>query len=102
MFYSAFLALLLSLSVAANPVLVNKSPVSLPLSRRLNLTSVHNLVRHDQNRAKALKSRGASKLAGARRSEDVVGDTPVDDQAITYTASVGVGSPATECKVVDV
>ncbi|PPR05338.1 LOW QUALITY PROTEIN: hypothetical protein CVT26_011601 [Gymnopilus dilepis] len=101
MFSSAFLAtLLLSLSVAASPVVVNKSPVSLPLSRRLNLTSVHNLVRHDQNRAKALKSRGNSKPVGARRSEDAVIDSSVDNQAVTYVASVGVGNPPTQYNLI--
>ncbi|KAF9486586.1 aspartic protease [Pholiota conissans] len=83
--------LLLALSVAANPVLVDRSPVTLPISRRLNLTSVHNLVRHDQNRAKALKLKGSSKGLGSR----AVVNEAVDNQAVTYVASVGVGSPAT-------
>ncbi|KAF8893668.1 aspartic peptidase A1 [Gymnopilus junonius] len=88
--------LLLALSVAANPVLVNRSPVTLPLSRRLNLTSVHNLVRHDQNRAKALKLKGAAKAARTPLSEAAVVSSQVDNQAVTYVASVGVGSPATQ------
>ncbi|CAA7264829.1 unnamed protein product [Cyclocybe aegerita] len=82
--------LLLALSVAANPVLVDRSPVTLPLSRRLNLTSVHNLVRHDQARAKALKAKGTVK----HDSRAVINEQ-VDNQAVTYIASVGVGSPAT-------
>ncbi|KAF8971720.1 aspartic protease [Flammula alnicola] len=84
--------LLLALSVAANPVLVNRSPVTLPISRRLNLTSVHNLVRHDQARAKALKAKGAARAAGQSRA---VINEQVDNQAVTYVASVGVGSPPT-------
>ncbi|KAF8893667.1 acid protease [Gymnopilus junonius] len=88
--------LLLALSVAANPVLVNRSPVTLPLSRRVNLTSIHNLVRHDQNRAKALKLKGAAKAAGTPLSEAAVVSSQVDNQAVTYVASVGVGSPATQ------
>ncbi|KAJ3517875.1 hypothetical protein NLJ89_g224 [Agrocybe chaxingu] len=82
--------LLLVLSVAANPVLVDRSPVTLQLSRRLNLTSVHNLVRHDQARAKALKAKGTVK----HDSRAVINEQ-VDNQAVTYIASVGVGSPAT-------
>ena len=78
--------LLLALSVAANPVLVNRSPVTLPLSRRVNLTSAHNLLRHDQARAKALQARGA------------IINEPVDDQAVCYIASIGVGTPPTTCK----
>ncbi|KAF8910133.1 aspartic protease [Gymnopilus junonius] len=88
--------LLLALSVAANPVLVNRSPVTLPISRRLNLTSVHNLLRHDQTRAKALKAKGAAKAAGTSFSEAAVISSQVDNQAVTYVATVGVGSPATQ------
>jgi len=84
--------LLLALSVAANPVQLDRPLVTLPLTRRLNLTSVHNLVRHDQARAKALKLRG-SKVAGR-----AVINEQVDNQAVTYIASVNVGSPATTCK----
>jgi len=87
--------LLLALSVAANPVLVNRSPVTLPLSRRLNLTSAHNLVRHDQTRAKALKTRGSARAAGLSIQNAAVINEAVDNQAVTYIASVGVGSPAT-------
>jgi cathepsin E len=88
--------LLLALSVAANPVLVDRSPVTLPISRRLNLTSVHNLVRHDQARAKALKIKGSARSSGL--DNRAVINEPVDNQAVTYVASIGVGSPATTCK----
>ncbi|KAF8167357.1 aspartic protease [Crassisporium funariophilum] len=87
--------LLLALSVAANPVIIQRSPVSLGISRRVNVTSVHNLVRHDQNRAKALKAKGAAKAAGLPIQSDAVINEQVDNQAVTYIASVGVGSPAT-------
>lgn len=87
--------LLLALSVAANPVLVDRSPVTLPISRRLNLTSVHNLVRHDQARAKALKLKGSARSGLDSRA---VISEQVDNQAVTYVASIGVGSPATTCK----
>ena len=90
--------LCLIICVAANPVLVNRAPVALPLARRLNLTSVHNLVRHDQNRAKALKLKGAAKAAGQPDSQAAVTSSQVDNQAVTYVASVGVGNPATQCK----
>jgi cathepsin E len=92
-------ALLLAISVAANPIVqVRHSPVNLPLSRHVNTTSVHNLVRHDVNRAKALKARGKA-LAGGKLTfeEAATVNQPVDNQAVTYIASVGVGSPATTC-----
>lgn len=83
--------LLLALTVSANPVLVNQPPVTLGLTRKLNLTSAHNLLRHDQARAKQLQSIG-------QVSADAVVNESVDNQAVTYFASVAVGSPATTCK----
>jgi len=70
-------------------VTVREGPVTLPLARKLNVTSVHNLVRHDVNRAKALKA-GKSVF-----KENAVINEAVDNQAVTYSAAVGVGSPAT-------
>jgi len=91
-------ALLLAFSVAANPVVINRSPVTLPISRRVNLTSVHNLVRHDQARAKALKAKGAAKAAGVSFHNDAVISSPADNQAVFYVATVGVGIPPTNCE----
>ena len=93
--------LLLAISVAASvtpPVLVNRSPVTLPLSRRVNVTNINNLLLHDQARAKALKAKGAAKAAGLPLHTDAVINEAVDNQAVTYIASVGVGSPPTTCK----
>ncbi|KAJ3567340.1 hypothetical protein NP233_g6431 [Leucocoprinus birnbaumii] len=95
--------LLLALSVAANPIVqVRNSHVSLPLSRRLNVTSAHNLVQHDLRRAKALKARGKA-LSGAQLTPEeaaVVSNEPLDNQAVSYIASVGVGSPATTYELI--
>jgi len=92
--------LLLAFSVAANPVVINRSPVTLPISRRVNFTSIHNLVRHDQARAKALKAKGAAKAAGVFLNfhSDAVNSSPADNQAVTYTATVGIGIRPTNCK----
>ncbi|KDR71424.1 hypothetical protein GALMADRAFT_143704 [Galerina marginata CBS 339.88] len=96
MFNKTFIAtLLLAFSVAANPVVVKRSPVSLPISRRLNLTGVHNLVLHDQVRAKTLKARGTAKAAGIPFENAPVVSSSVTNQAVTYIAVVGVGSPPT-------
>ncbi|KAF8895841.1 aspartic protease [Gymnopilus junonius] len=84
--------LLLALSVAANPVLVDRAPVTVSFSRRVNATSVQHLVKHDQARARYLKQKGTAKAAGL---EAAVISSPVDNQAVSYIASVGVGSPAT-------
>jgi cathepsin E len=99
MFPTALLTtLFLAFSVAANPVVINKSPVTLPLSRRVNFTSIHNLVRHDQARAKALKAKGAAKAAGVSFHNDAVISSQADNQAVSYVASVGIGIPPTTCE----
>ncbi|KAF8808105.1 acid protease [Phlegmacium glaucopus] len=89
--------LLLALAVAANPIIVQRSLVTLPISRRINLTSISNLLQHDQARARALKATGEAKVAtgGISAHSDVVISSPADNQAVSYIASVGVGSPAT-------
>ena len=88
------ITLLFTLSVAGSPVLVNSSPVTLPFSRLVNLTSIHDLVRHDQARAKALIARAVAKVLGGPGHHN----EPIENQAVTYVASVGVGSPPTTCK----
>ncbi|KAF9473455.1 aspartic protease [Pholiota conissans] len=87
-----FLNVLLAITTSAKPVVVDMSPVTLPLSRRLNLTSIHNLVRHDQARARSLKSKGRFRSQFGARA---VINEPIDNQAVTYIASVGIGSPPT-------
>ncbi|KAG1834412.1 aspartic peptidase domain-containing protein [Suillus variegatus] len=88
---SLLTTLLLALSIAASPVEVRNSPVTLPIARRLNTSGgAINLVQHDQSRAAALKSfKGDSTLS--RRT----GSITVTNDAVGYIAEVGVGSPAT-------
>ncbi|KIJ98997.1 hypothetical protein K443DRAFT_133220 [Laccaria amethystina LaAM-08-1] len=68
--------------------------VTLSLSRKVNVTSVHNLLRHDQNRAKALMALGGAKEKGIFLEGAVINEQ-VENQAVSYIASVGVGSPPT-------
>lgn len=85
------------LSVTAGLVRrLDASPMTLPLARRVNLTSVHNLVRYDKSRAKALRSR----LQKTAKAADVfiVPNIPIDNQAVTYTANVSFGNPAQSCE----
>ena len=72
--------------------------MTLPLSRRVNLTSIHNLVRHDQARAKALRARATAKATGLPLHSDAVINEQVENRGVSYIASVGVGSPPTTCK----
>jgi cathepsin E len=95
MFFASLLStVLLALAVSANPIVIRDSPVTLPLARRLNTTSIHNLVRHDVTRAKALRARAEAKASGNFHVDAVINEQ-VDNQAVTYIASVGVGSPPT-------
>ena len=97
MFSTSLLStILFALAVAANPIIVERPPVTLALSRKVNVTSIHHLLRHDQNRAKALLALGRAKEEGIFL-EDAVVNEQVDNQAVSYIASVGVGSPPTIC-----
>ncbi|KDR68917.1 hypothetical protein GALMADRAFT_230964 [Galerina marginata CBS 339.88] len=94
------LSLLLAYSVTADPVVLNPSRITLSVSRRFNITGVGNLVLNDRNRAKVLKLKGARNAAvGAGLQVPVTNaaviSTPIEDQAVSYIASVGVGSPST-------
>ncbi|KAJ6621077.1 aspartic protease [Mycena sp. CBHHK59/15] len=82
----------LALSVAATPVLVRDNIVSLPISRRFNFTGTGSVIQNDIARIQAVKGRTAAKKGLASRA---VISEPVDNQVVTYIASVGVGSPAT-------
>ncbi|KAG6893747.1 hypothetical protein C0992_008774, partial [Termitomyces sp. T32_za158] len=100
---SLLVTLLLAFAVSANPIVVRDSPVKLPLARRLNLTSVHNLVRNDLARAKHLRARAEALSKGVSPdvfSSNVTIDESVDNQAVSYIASIGVGSPATTYELI--
>ncbi|KAG6919008.1 hypothetical protein DXG01_009718 [Tephrocybe rancida] len=95
---SLLTTLVLALAVSANPVVIRDSLVKLPLARRLNTTSIHNLIRHDLARAKYLRTRGEAVAKGLEfDAAAAIVNEPVDNQAVSYIASVGVGSPATTC-----
>ena len=75
----------------------NRSPITFPVARRVNLTNIRNLVKHDQSRAKLLKAHGAAKASGLIVRSGVI-SSPAENQAVSYVASVGIGIPATDCK----
>ncbi len=94
MFPTALLTavLLLVVSVAADPVVVRRAPVSLPFARRLNITGAHDLIRKDQTRARNMFAASKAKRSGSPVN---VGITNV---GVIYVASVGIGSPPTSCE----
>lgn len=96
---SLLYAVLLALAVSANPIVVRDNLIRLPFAKQFNVTAgtAGNLLKADQARAAALKAHGSAKSAGTLAKDAVVSFT-VQNQAVTYVASVGVGSPATTCK----
>ena len=84
--------LLLALGVSANPIVtIRNSPITLPISRRVNVASGWDLVRRDFKRAQYLRNLGSS------QGGPVV-NTPEDNDLVIYIANVGVGTPPTNCK----
>ena len=88
--------LLLALAVSANPIIqVARGPVTLPIARRLNLTNAHSLYEHDLARAQNFKTRGSDKVKRAVLS------STANNEVVDYIATVGVGSPATNCTLIN-
>ncbi|KAG1885555.1 aspartic peptidase domain-containing protein [Suillus subluteus] len=75
---------LLALSIAASPVEIRDSPITLPIARRLNVfDSTTNFLQYDKARVAALKD--------SRQ----ISSTAVTNEVTSYIAAVGVGSPPT-------
>jgi cathepsin E len=99
-FASLLTTVLLALAVVGEPIMVKRSLVTLPVSRRINAKSlgVRNILQHDQLRAQALKSHGAAKAAGMTRRINL--NSQAENEAVSYVASIGVGSPATQYSLI--
>lgn len=88
----------LALSVAANPVIVDRSPVlSIPITRLQNLTSGHNVIASGLARAQNFRERITARDLGEFRKMKRQAE-PVINEAVSYIASVGVGADNTQCK----
>lgn len=100
MFTANLLAtLLLALSVTATPVLVHNSPVTLPISRRFNFTGSRTILDRDQARAASLRAK-AEAFGPDHQGKRAVINSPAENVAVVYQASVGIGSPATQCSYI--
>jgi cathepsin E len=98
LFASLLTTVLLALAVAADPIPVKRSLVTLPISRRINVNGGR-ILEHDQLRAKALRAKGEARATGTPLSERAsVISSQAENQAVSYVAFIGVGSPATQCK----
>jgi hypothetical protein len=85
-------ALLLVLCVAANPTVVRKAPISLPIARRFNVIGARDLIQKDQARARNMFTANKVKRSGSP------GDVGITNAAVHYEASVGIGAPPTYCE----
>ena len=85
MFSKLFIPVYLALSIAASPVVVRNSPVSVQLARRFNATGGKSVLAADQARAKFLKSG----VKSARKAAGGSGSIPATNAVVTYTAAVG-------------
>lgn len=74
------------------------SPRVFSISKRLKFTGAQNLVRHNKLRAKTLQAKAQAIGIDSFARNDDGGSTEVDNEATSYIASVGVGSPATNCE----
>src|SRR6267154_3244922 len=91
--FSAFLLTTLALSIAASPVDVRNSVITLPIIRRLNTSNgTMNILEHDRARAAALKGISASPLD--RRASSI----PIVNAAFNYVANVAIGNSDNNCK----
>ena len=94
-FASLLITLHIACSIAATPVEVRTSPVTLSLAKYINTNGgVMNLLEHDQARAAALINRGDTLQGKLNRHG---GNTPVTSIGGSYTAAVSIGNPATTC-----
>ncbi|PPQ94827.1 hypothetical protein CVT25_007464 [Psilocybe cyanescens] len=95
--------LIFVVAVIASPTVISRSPVTLALSRRVNTSSIHNLVRHDQSRAKELKISRAASSSDANSfalRKDAAANVQADNQAVIYVASINIGTPPTTCEFI--
>ena len=104
-FLSALFTCTLTVPVLASaipdPIIVRDSSLTLPFSRLLILepSSGHTLYHRDLVRAQSFKARGDFREGSDPSKRDVI-STPADNQVVSYVASVGVGSPPTQCRVI--
>lgn len=85
--------LFLALAVTANPIQKRASLIKLRFARRVS-TDSSNLVKLDRLRVNIIKAANVASV----KNRDVI-NSAADNRAVTYVASVGVGSPATNCKL---
>ncbi|PBK76648.1 aspartic peptidase A1 [Armillaria solidipes] len=67
-------------------------PQTFPISRKLNFNGTSTIVERDRARVAAFRSRNTTRRA--------IVNEPVDNAVVLYTASIGIGSPATTYELI--
>ncbi|KAF8519885.1 acid protease [Hysterangium stoloniferum] len=94
-------ALLLPRVLALSPpnVHIRDSPITLPTALRVNTTGLTNILTADRARARLFVQKAqekAAKVQAGTLSADAAIGIPITNEAISYIASVGIGSPPTQ------
>ncbi|KAJ7201369.1 family A1 protease [Mycena pura] len=89
-------AILLAFGVTAGPVILRGNSISLSLSRHSNFTGTRNIIQSDLARIRSIRAHNVNTDAAQNdvAARAVVG-VPVINELFSYTASIGVGEPAT-------
>ncbi|KIY42838.1 acid protease [Fistulina hepatica ATCC 64428] len=92
---SLLTAVLLSVAVAAKPVLIERSPVNVGLTKHVNVTSGLTMVEAGRARAAAFRAHISNLTSSSNASDDSGDDETVTNAGVIYTASIGVGADDT-------
>lgn len=91
MFTQLLVTVTLALLSAASPLVVHDSPITLPLTRRMNLTGTKTILERDQIRAKGLSAGRSKRIHESTSAVEAAASTfpvPAINQATTYTVEV--------------
>ena len=89
------LAIQVSASPIAEPIVVREPSASLHFARRLNITGSASIAEADRARATILKNKGFALNNSATALNRRAPSFSATNNAVTYVASVGVGKPPT-------
>ncbi|KZT08195.1 acid protease [Laetiporus sulphureus 93-53] len=97
MLVSLFLVFFGAIAATANPARRDKSPISIPFTRKFNATGGATLKQMDRARIAHFKAGcGSGTACDIKTAASTLFDVDATNGAVQYTASVGVGDPATD------
>jgi hypothetical protein len=95
---SFILFILLAVDAAGNHIAIRENTVSLPITRLLNYTHPHEILRKDHARVRHLLELCEAERNGTRTSNATKDDVVLYDLGDScFVADVGIGEPPTLC-----